>query len=298
MEWDGDDEEEDDPWFRPVWADADDETSADLPAGPRSVSPPAPPRPSHRPTGTVPFLNDAARLLAPLAQAADALARLDAAAAGATPAIRTGLIARLALREAAGWLARQGAWVHPADLALRALGLSGHYEIAAMTGSLERAMPHTATAPGAWQVDADVSPWVLLSHEEAVTRALALARLLPALPHHHDPLADAATAARFLAPLGVRDLDPDRFAAWRRGFVVRTVQDRHRPEIPALLRAGLAAASWMESGIVDEPDALAALAIAALLLARWGTLRVMPLPFWTAWPMRGGTDAGGLPRRR
>src|SRR6185437_11958427 len=121
MEWHGDDEEDDDAWFRPVWADADDEPSADLPAGPRSVSPPAPPRPSHRPTGTVPFLNDAARLLAPLAQAADALARLDAAAAGATPAIRTGLIARLALREAAGWLARQGAWVHPADLALRAL---------------------------------------------------------------------------------------------------------------------------------------------------------------------------------
>ena len=54
----------------------------------------------------------------------------------------------------------------------------------------------------------------------------------------------------------------------------------------------------MESGITDQPDALVALAIAALVLARGETLRTIPLPFWSAWPALGQPSDESLPRLR
>lgn len=44
-------------------------------------------------------------LLVPLADATDAMARLEASAAAASPAVAEGLRARVAYREGAGWLA-------------------------------------------------------------------------------------------------------------------------------------------------------------------------------------------------
>jgi hypothetical protein len=107
-----------DPWFRPVWEDGDDD------------SPPLPRRPPVRPALHAPAAEgllgvDLPSLLGPLAAAQDALARLDAMAAAAPSPVRDGLIARLAFREAAGWLATLGCWVHPRDLALRAAHLIG-----------------------------------------------------------------------------------------------------------------------------------------------------------------------------
>ena len=53
--------------------------------------------------------------------------------------------------------------------------------------------------------------------------------------------------------------------------------DRRRPDPrPALLRAAEAAGAWMESGISDVPDALQALAVAALVLRRTGGFRDRP----------------------
>jgi hypothetical protein len=77
--------------------------------------------PAVRPVG------DADRLLTPLA-------RLDARADMAPAALRAGLVARLAFRKAAGWLAANGAWVHPGDLALRAQGLTGRFDTASQLG--------------------------------------------------------------------------------------------------------------------------------------------------------------------
>jgi len=54
-----------------------------------------------------------------LAVAAAALARLDAQAEAASPAVQQGLIARLTYAEATGWLASQGITAHPVSLALR-----------------------------------------------------------------------------------------------------------------------------------------------------------------------------------
>jgi hypothetical protein len=55
--------------------------------------------------------NDA--LLIPLARAQDAVARLEASVAASVPDVAAGLRARMALFEAAGFLAHRGPAVHP-----------------------------------------------------------------------------------------------------------------------------------------------------------------------------------------
>ena len=109
--------------------------------------------------------------------------------------MRRGLIARLALREAAGWLAAQHAWVHPDDLALRSRNLAGRFDTAAQIARPEHALPRTlAAAPGPWDDPEDLA--ALARNERLVVHALALARRLAALPRRHDPLAGVAAAAR------------------------------------------------------------------------------------------------------
>jgi hypothetical protein len=90
---------------------------------------------------------DLPALLAPLSDATDALARLDARAAVAREEVREGLIARMAFAEAAGWLAHAHAWVHPLDLCLRDIDLTGSVALTA-TGSGRRVLPHTFGATG------------------------------------------------------------------------------------------------------------------------------------------------------
>ena len=202
-----DDRDAPDPLLRPVWDDTPDETDnpADNPA-PRVQ---AAPRASGRMAA-----GDATPLLAPLAAAQDALARLDARAGAASASLRSGLIARLALREAAGLLAARHAWVHPLDLALRDLDLAGRFDTAAQIDRAGAAMPNTfARPPEIWRDGGDLP--ALAEGEQAVTLALHLARLLGALPRWHDPLADPAAAAITLGPLDARALDPARFVAWR-----------------------------------------------------------------------------------
>ncbi|HET8997574.1 MAG TPA: hypothetical protein VFN42_12975, partial [Acetobacteraceae bacterium] len=284
--WEDDPAPDHDPLLHPAWDDLPDE-----------ITPPAPPlrsrsAPTHRAA-------DAHGLLAPLAAAQDALARLDASAEAAPDPIRIGLIARLALREAAGWLASQSAWVHPHDLALRIANLAGRFDTAAQIARPRTTLPGTISAiPGGWDDPEDLA--ALARGELAAVRALALSRLLAALPRRHDPLATPETAAALLGPLGAGALEPDRFAAWRAAHLPgrgRSGTSR-APALPPLLQAADAALAWMESGASDEPDALAALALAALLLTRSGTPRIIPLPFWAAWPALGHPVGEGLPRLR
>ncbi|MBV9251625.1 MAG: hypothetical protein JO227_20560, partial [Acetobacteraceae bacterium] len=194
---------------------------------------------------------------------------------------------------AAGWLASQGAWVHPSDLALRAAGLTGQFDTALLTGRTAAMMPNTQARQARWAAPDDLA--AAATGERAVSRALALARLLQALPRRYDPLASAETAAAALGPLGAGAMDPGRFRAWR-GESLAAARAEAGAELPPLLRAAAAAQGWMEAGVVDEPDALQALGLAALRLARSGTLRTVPLPFWVAWPTLGRD--GSLPRLR
>jgi hypothetical protein len=279
-----------DPFFRPAWEDAPDETNP-----PRLRRQTAPP-------GDTP-LAEAAALLAPLALAQDALARLDARAAAAAAPLRDGLIARLAFREAAGCLAAEHAWVHPHDLALRDLRLTGGFDAAVRAGAPAHALPNT-TASGSADWDDSEDPLAPLRDEAGVPPALRLARLLRHLPRRHNPLAAADTAAALLAPLGgepPEDFDPDRFARWHAAF---GPPGRGRapasatPPLPPLLTAAAAAQGWMAAGISPRPAAIQALAVAALRLARADTPRIVPLPVWGAWPAIGQLDPGGLPRLR
>ena len=97
--------DEDDPWLRQPWEDAD-------PPPRQTLGGPA--------TGTE-------ALLIPLARAQDAVARLEASPSAAPDNAAAGLRAWLALFEAAGFLARCGPAVHPHDLALRGANLTGSY---------------------------------------------------------------------------------------------------------------------------------------------------------------------------
>ena len=146
--------DEDDPWLRQPWEDAD-----------------PPPRQT---SGGAATGNDA--LLIPLARAQDAVARLEASVAAAPDDVAAGLRARLALFEAAGFLAHCGPAVHPHDLALRDANLTGSYTLAALTGRLREAAP--------WSTAADAGEAVADDH--LVAQALAYAR-------HWRRLAELAT---------------------------------------------------------------------------------------------------------
>ena len=198
-----------------------DETDADLGHRPAPHQAKVPPQPGGWPG------NDPIPVwLAPLCDATDALARLDARAAAAPEPVRDGLIARMAYAEAAGWLAHTHAWIHPLDLALRDLALTGSTALAA-TGAGPRVLPHTFAARGgrsgagggAASSDAD---WdtpafdTLAAGDRAVADALALARQLRRLAGpRRDPFASPAEADATLGAFGAGPLDPVRFAQWR-----------------------------------------------------------------------------------
>ncbi|HWL84022.1 MAG TPA: helix-turn-helix domain-containing protein [Roseomonas sp.] len=225
---------------------------------------------------------DPAALLQPLSAADDVLSRLDALAGAASPALREGLVARLAFAEASGWLVQEGVQVHPRDLALRANRLTGSYTAAAMLGRLERELPETwRDTPG---------PAGAVGAEHMIEQALALARLLQRLATLRtvDPLDDRQGFARALGSLGsslwpaelqAAGAAPPDFGAWRRNWLGAERQE------PALLAAARGAARWMQqagAGDVASPGLQQALFLAAVLLRRRGRLHHVPLPFWSA----------------
>src|SRR5580698_9691594 len=84
-------------------------------------------------------------LLGPLASAQESLTRLDALASVASPDVANGLRARMAFREASGWLAYSHVWIHHNDLALRSSHTTGSYSAAALRGDIRPELPNTMT---------------------------------------------------------------------------------------------------------------------------------------------------------
>ncbi len=212
---------------------------------------------------------DAHPLLAPLAEAQDAMARLEATAATASSAIVDGLRARVAYREAAGWLAHAHTWIHPRDLALRDAGLTGSYTAADLAGRLDGALPTMA----AQDSKSDVVP-----SDDMVGSALRLARLWRRLAEHRTwrPIADAAAVRDTLASLG-----------WSVASDDASIEDwlhavRRRDRGPALIRAGHSARDWMNRQGHGDPLATDGLFLAACLWRDAGFGRDIPLPFWSA----------------
>ena len=245
-------DDDDDFLFRPPWEGDDEE-----------APPGAPP---HRQSASLP--DYAHPLLAPLARAQHAVTRLDARAEAAAPIITEGLRARLALREAAGWLAWARFSIHPRDLALRDAGLTGAYGPAALADRLAAELPAT-TAQG--------TIFELAPSDLAVHQALSMARYWRRLAEMRSwrPIADAAAMRELLASIGAGQPANDaEIAEWLADAAFR------RPALPALIQAGLGARAWMNRAAVKEPLTLDGIFLAACLWRASGFGRAISLPFW------------------
>jgi hypothetical protein len=212
---------------------------------------------------------DSHPLLQPLADAQDAVARLEASVAAASPAVAEGLRARIAYREAAGWLAHEHTWVHPRDLALRDAGLTGSYAVAALAGRLAAELP-TMTAHSA---EPEVVP-----ADNVVAAALRLARLWRRLAEHRTwrPIANAAAVRETLGRLGRHvGIDDAGVEGW-------LVSIHRRDQRPVLIRAGRGSRDWINRQNHAEPLALDGLFLAACIWCDGGFGRDIPLPFWSA----------------
>jgi hypothetical protein len=208
-------------------------------------------------------------LLAPLAEAQDAVARLEASAAAASPAVVEGLRARVAFREAAGWLGHAHTWVHPRDLALREAGVTGSYAAAALADRLDAELP-AMTMQGA-------SPDVVPS-DDVAGAALRLARLWRRLAEHRTwrPIRDPAAVRQTLASLGWPVAgDDDAIGDWLASVAARD-------QGPALIRAARGARAWINRQGHADPLAADGVFLAACLWREAGFGRDIPLPFWSA----------------
>ncbi|MDB5369291.1 MAG: hypothetical protein JWP20_849 [Roseomonas sp.] len=261
-----------DSWPRPLWEEEEEPGAA---LAPWAV----------RPAQARAVLHPEALLL-PLAEAEDALSRLDALAGAASPAVQAGLAARMALAEAAGWLAVEEIWVHPRDLALREARLTGSTTAALLGGRLDAALPATMLDAGIMPVEAPA--------DAAIEQGLAMARALRRLATLQtvDPLDSPEAFANAIGPLGpaawpatsrVAGVPAPDFASWRSTFL------KFGDGLPALLDAARGAAQWArEAGEAEpvRPAAPQALLVAAMLAKRRGRLRHVPLPFWCAFTGR------------
>ena len=259
--------EDEDDWGRPVWEDEADEAREDLLR--RALV--------HRGRGR----ETEQALLAPLATAVEAVARLDARAGCASDRVAEGLRRRLALREAAGWLAHQGAWIHPTDLALREAGLTGSYTAAAIAGRLRSALPTTS----------DTGPPDLVADDLAVSCALQLGRLWLRLAERRTwaPLASPEALRQTLGQLGQYGQPEEALTAFLGRFAAKPGAESQA--VPPLLRAGQAAQAWtLEYAGAGEGRAdrlsTSGLFLAACLWRRSTTAAAIALPVWSATPAR------------
>jgi hypothetical protein len=292
-----------DPLLRPVWEEAPSATGGGAGAFDWAGA-----AGRHRP---VAWLGGEAlaALLVPLCAAQEALARLDARVAVAPAAVREGLCLRLAFAEAAGWLAHTHSWVHPLDLALRDLGLTGSYGIATYVGRPMRDLPNTYVRHGtrAWEEQGTTA---MMAGDQLVTTALVLARQLARLAGtHEDPFASLAEASVALNRFGPAVLDGTQFARWR-AEIARSAGMTHdnsaasggegddAQRLPPLLVAARVAEGWMSAGIVDLPSPWQALLAATGSLVSSGGLRAVIPPLWTSYPTLGQGSAAALPGLR
>lgn len=249
------DDEED--WFRPVWETGDE---LDPPGRPRPRKPPSKPDYDHP-------------LLIPLARAQDAVARLEAKAEMASPAVVEGLRARLSYLEAAGWLSYAHTWIHPRDLALRDYGLMMSYGPAARTNQLAAVLP--ATVPQHADFDHVVETGAI-GLDTAANRALKLARMWRRLGELSTwrPLSDAEAVHKTLKSLGYGRTEDGVIEDWLAGI-------DERNQGPDLIRAGRAVVDWMcQPGVRDrDPDGV----FLGMCLWRDKNRKApIPLPFWSA----------------
>lgn len=248
----GDPEKEAEDWFQPPW-----ETETDI-----DLDPPG----SSRARAAAVEPDYGHPLLIPLARAQEAVTRLEIRAEGASPPVAEGLRARMAYREASGWLSYAHVSIHPHDLALRDRGLTGSYGAAFLSGRLEAQIPSTASREfGFESAPSDI----------VVGQALRMAQLWRRLAELRTwrPISDADAVQESLQSLGCRRAP----AAAEIEDWLATVD---REAGPLLIRAGAAARDWMNRPGVD-PHGNDGIFLAASLWCRQSR-RPIALPFWSA----------------
>jgi hypothetical protein len=208
-------------------------------------------------------------LLVALASSIETVTRLDTLVSVASPDVATGLRARMAFKEAAGWLGYSHVRIHERDLALRASHHTSSYSAAALRGDVRSALPNTVAS----EFGLDIMPDDIL-----VNQALRLAQLWPRMAEIKtwSPLADAETLRNTLKGL-----------AWSHDLALHDVENwlvsvKRRSDVPALLRAAAAARSWgnLPGG---NPDLTAdGMFLAASVFKQANCGRAVPLPFWSA----------------
>jgi hypothetical protein len=202
--------------------------------------------------------------LAPLAAAAAAVAALTTRLVDAPEALAAGCRARLAYREAAGWLALQGTWVHPVDLALRDAHLAGSYAAATLGQRLPSVLP--ATLAGEAAEAAPSAP----PADATVAQALALARVWRRLGERAGwgDAREEKGRRDLLAALGVADQTaaPD----WQAAAACA--------DLPPLLVAAEAVRAWP----APAPLAAAAVLLGAALWRNASGARGLALPLFAA----------------
>jgi HTH DNA binding domain len=255
----GDPENDPGIWLRPVWETEDDEALE--PRGrPRARKAPAEPDYDHP-------------LLAPLARAQEAVARLEAKTEACSSVVAEGLLARMSYLEAAGWLRHAHIWIHPWDLALRDHGATTSYGAAARSDRLETVMPATLAQQAGLD---DVVASGAIGLDNAVNRALVLARMwrrLAELRSWH-PLGGAEIVRKTLQSLCCGGLEEGVIEDWLAGTYIRD-------QGPDLIRAGKAARDWMCQPGVRERDPDGVFLGACLWQEKHRTAPI-PLPFWSA----------------
>jgi hypothetical protein len=209
-------------------------------------------------------------LLAPLAAAQEILTRLDVLTSCASEDVAHGLRARMAFREASGWLAYSHVWVHHHDLALRSSYITSSYSVAALRGDLTPALP-ASTARG-FHLDG-------VPDDHLVDLALDLAKLWRRLAELStwSPLENGSSLYRSLDKPGILGAaSPEAVEHWLAG--VRARDDA----TPALLRAGQAAREWANLPGNNTDLSIDAMFMAAAAWKLRGHGRSIPLPFWSA----------------
>ena len=250
-------------WFTPPWETED------------AVEPPGPVCRVARKASAPPEYDHP--LLTPLAAAQDALARVETKAEMASNAVAEGLRARMAFLEAAGWLRRVHVGVHPYDLALRDNGLTTSYGVAARLDRLSAVMPSTF----AQEAGLDVAPDAAVRLDIEANQALRLARQWRRLGDFRSwrPLADVAAVREAVQSLGGGVPDDAEIADWLSLL-------HNRQQGPMLIRAGRAAATWMNLAGVKEQNPDGFFLAACVWREKAGRPPIVSLPFWSAPELR------------
>lgn len=274
-----------DPWLTPLWEDPDFIAENGL-------------RPKERPA--VSASQPDAPLAAPSLPPAErgALAEAEAVLGEFRGALRTvprdlalGTITRLLFKEAAAYLDTVGAWIHPADLALRAAGATGSVLAALRGQQLRSALPVTLSSD-ALRPEHDAEDWARAIDEHAdigICLVRRQARLAAETLERHDPRPPAERLADSRAspddPLALPSSWPNSETALISGYPEAASAKGSGGGITDLWECHRLGRMWrLAESQANSPDALTLARLSLWVTAHYSNRR--PGPWLVPWLCR------------